>query len=68
MGSFREALWFRIYQGAQVVDSAADDWKDRRPLERRTMKKRRPFSERRSGWDRRARVATVSAFAAWPAW
>jgi hypothetical protein len=68
MGSFREALWFRIYHVAQVVESAGDAWKARR-ADRRTNEKRRRFNERRSGWDRRARVATVSSFDPWPvAW
>lgn len=69
MGSFRETLWFRIYQAAEVVDSAGDDWKARQHAARRTKEKRRRFNERRSGWDRRARVDMVPAFVWWPvAW
>jgi hypothetical protein len=67
MVSFREKMWFAFYQLAEVVDSAAAAWKTR-SADRRQKEKRRRFKERRSGWDRRARVATVSAFATWPAW
>jgi hypothetical protein len=71
MVSFQERLWFTIYQAAEVVDSAGDAWKRmRHEGERRCMKKRRRFqAERRSGWDRRARAATVSSWTSWPvAW
>jgi hypothetical protein len=68
MVSFREALWFTFYHLAEVVDSAAKAWKTR-SAERRAKEKRRRFNERRSGWDRRARVATVPAYDPWPvAW
>lgn len=69
MGSFREALWFTINQGVEVVDSARDGWKARHVGRRYWIKKRRWFrTERRSGWDRRARAATLPAWGSGPAW
>lgn len=58
MGSFREALWFTIYHDTEVVDFAGNAWKARQGGRRYWIKKRRWFrTERRSGWDRRARVS-----------
>jgi hypothetical protein len=67
-GKFSGSALVHDLPGREVVDSAGDDWKARQQRARRAKEKRRRFfTERRSGWDRRARVATVSAFGQWPA-